>query len=135
MGHIQLAAPVAHIWFMRCLPSKAGHLLDLTLKTLERVIYFESYIVTDPKDTPLVKGTLLNDEQLQQAREDYGNRFEACIGAEAIRRMLQDIDMVQLSETLRMEMRDTKSTAKQKKLAKRLKILDAFRESPTDRNG
>ena len=129
MGHIQLAAPVAHIWFMRCLPSKAGHLLDLTLKTLERVIYFESYIVTDPKDTPLVKGTLLNDEQLQQAREDYGNRFEAGIGAEAIRRMLQDIDMVQLSETLRMEMRDTKSTAKQKKLAKRLKILDAFRES------
>ena len=129
MGHIQLAAPVAHIWFMRCLPSKAGHLLDLTLKTLERVIYFESYIVTDPKDTPLVKGTLLNDEQLQQAREDYGNRFEAGIGAEAIRKMLQDIDMVQLSETLRMEMHDTKSTAKQKKLAKRLKILDAFRES------
>lgn len=129
MGHIQLAAPVAHIWFMRCLPSKAGHLLDLTLKTLERVIYFESYIVIDPKDTPLVKGTLLNDEQLQQAREDYGDRFEAGIGAEAIRRLLEDLDLNELSAALRVEMHGTKSVAKQKKLTKRLKIIDAFRES------
>jgi len=129
MGHIQLAAPVAHIWFMRCLPSKAGHLLDLTLKTLDRVIYFESYIVIDPKDTPLVKGTLLNDEQLQQAREDYGDRFEAGIGAEAVRLMLEGIDLDELSESLRVEMHSTKSVAKQKKLAKRLKIIDAFRGS------
>jgi len=129
MGHIQLAAPVAHIWFMRCLPSKAGHLLDLTLKALERVIYFESYIVIDPKDTPLVKGTLLNDEQLQQAREDYGERFEAGIGAEAIRKMLEGLDLEELSGTLRVEMRGSKSVTKQKKLTKRLKIIDAFRES------
>ncbi|MBW1850271.1 MAG: DNA-directed RNA polymerase subunit beta', partial [Deltaproteobacteria bacterium] len=129
MGHIQLAAPVAHIWFMRCLPSKAGHLLDLTLKALERVIYFESYIVIDPKDTPLVKGTLLNDEQLQQAREDYGERFEAGIGAEAIRKMLGGLDLEELSGTLRVEMRGSKSVTKQKKLTKRLKIIDAFRES------
>ena len=129
MGHIQLAAPVAHIWFMRCLPSKAGHLLDVTLKALERVIYFESYIVTDPKDTPLVKGTLLSDEQLQQAKEDYGDRFEAGIGAEAVRAMLKDLDLVELSGTLRAEMHATKSAAKQKKLAKRLKIIDAFNQS------
>ena len=132
MGHIQLAAPVAHIWFMRCLPSKAGHLLDLTLKALERVIYFESYIVIDPKDTPLIKGTLLNDEQLVQAREDYGDRFEAGIGAEAIKRMLENLDLDGLSTTLRVEMKETKSVAKQKKLAKRLKIIDAFRESNND---
>jgi len=129
MGHIQLAAPVAHIWFMRCLPSKAGHLLDLTLKTLERVIYFESYIVVDPKDTPLVRGTLLNDEQLQQAKEDYGDRFEAGIGAEAVRTMLRDLNLDELSRTLRTEMHATKSAAKQKKLAKRLKIIDAFEQS------
>jgi DNA-directed RNA polymerase subunit beta' len=129
MGHIQLAAPVAHIWFMRCLPSKAGHLLDVTLKTLDRVIYFESYIVIDPKDTPLVKGTLLNDEQLQQAKEDYGDRFVAGIGAEAVREMLKDLNLDELSGTLRAEMRSTKSAAKQKKLAKRLKIIDAFEKS------
>ncbi len=126
MGHIQLAAPVAHIWFMRCLPSKAGHLLDLTLKTLERVIYFESYIVVDPKDTPLVRGTLLNDEQLQQAIEDYGDRFEASIGAEAVRKLLESLDLPELSESLRVEMKSTKSVAKQKKLSKRLKIIDSF---------
>ncbi len=129
MGHIQLAAPVAHIWFMRCLPSKAGQLLDLTLKALERVIYFESYIVIDPKDTPLVKGTLLNDEQVMQARADYGDRFEVGIGAEAIRKMLENLDLNELSEILRVEMMSTKSSAKQKKLAKRLKVIDAFRES------
>jgi len=129
MGHIQLAAPVAHIWFLKCLPSKAGHLLDLTLKALERVLYFEAYIVIDPKDTPLVKGTLLTDEQLQQAREDYGERFEAGIGAGAIKTMLKSLDLDELSETLRVEMLGTKSVTKQKKLAKRLKIIDAFRKS------
>ena len=78
--------------------------MDLTLKDLERVLYFETYIVIDPKDTPLVKGTLLTDEQLQQAREDYGDRFEAGIGAEAIQTMLRDLDLDELSETLRAEM-------------------------------
>ena len=129
MGHIELAAPVAHIWFLKCLPSKIGHLLDLTLKDLERVLYFEGYIVIDPKDTPLVQGSLLTDEQLYQAREDYGDRFEAGIGAEAIQTMLKGLNLDELSQTLRAEMLATKSEAKRKKLAKRLKIIGAFRNS------
>ncbi len=129
MGHIELAAPVAHIWFLKCLPSKVGNLVDLTLKDLERVLYFEAYIVIDPKDTPLTKGTLLTDEQLRQARDDYGDRFEAGIGAEAIQAMLRALNLDELSESLRVEMSATKSDAKQKKLAKRLKIIDAFKNS------
>ncbi len=129
MGHIELATPVAHIWFLKCLPSKVGNLLDLTLKDLERVLYFESYIVVDPKDTPLQRGTLLTDEQLQQAREDYMDRFEAGIGAEAIQTMLRSLNLDELSEALRIEMMDTRSEAKRRKLAKRLKVIDAFRDS------
>jgi DNA-directed RNA polymerase subunit beta' len=129
MGHIELAAPVSHIWFLKCLPSKIGNLLDLRLKDLERVLYFENYIVTDPKDTPLVKGTLLSDEQLLRAREDYGDRFEVGIGAEAIQSMLRELDLDELSPALRAEMTETRSEAKRKKIAKRLKVIDAFRES------
>ena len=129
MGHIELASPVAHIWFLKCLPSKIGNLLDLTLKDLERVLYFENYIVIDPKDTPLVKGTLLTDDQLRRAREEYGHKFAAGIGAEAIQAMLKELDLEQLSASLRAEMLNTKSDAKRKKLAKRLKVIDAFRES------
>jgi len=129
MGHITLAAPVAHIWFLKALPSKVGNLLDMTLKDLERVLYFEAHIVIDPKDTPLAKGDVLTDEQLQQAREDYGDRFETGIGAEAIQVMLKNLDLESLSEELRKEMTETKSEAKRKKLIKRLKIIDAFRES------
>jgi len=129
MGHIELATPVAHIWFLKCLPSKVGNLLDLTLKDLERVLYFENYIVMDPKDTPLVRGSLLSDEQLYRAKEDFGDRFEAGIGAEAIKRMLSELNLEELSATLRAEMVTTKSEAKRKKLTKRLKVIDAFRES------
>ena len=129
MGHIELAAPVAHIWFLKCLPSKVGNLLDLTLKELERVLYFENYIVIDPGDTPLEKGMLLSDEQFQQARADYGDRFQAGIGAEAIQQMLKELKLDELSQVLRVEMMSTRSEAKRKKLAKRLKIIDAFRES------
>jgi DNA-directed RNA polymerase subunit beta' len=129
MGHIELASPVSHIWFLKCLPSKIGNLLDLTLKDLERILYFENFIVTDPKDTPLAKGTLLTDEQLLRAREDFGDRFEVGIGAEAIQGMLRDLDLEELSPTLRAEMMETRSEAKRKKLAKRLKVIDAFRES------
>ncbi len=128
-GHIQLAAPVAHIWFLKCLPSKIGNLLDLTLKDLERVLYFENYIVIDPKDTPFDKGTLLTDEQLHHAIEDYGDRFEVGVGAEAVQKMLRDLDLEQLSGTLRAEMMKTKSDAKRKKIAKRLKVIDAFKDS------
>jgi len=129
MGHIELAAPVAHIWFLKCLPSKVGNLLDLTLKDLERVLYFESYIVTDSGDTPLAEGTLLSDEQLLRAREDYGDQFKAGIGAEAVQGMLKKLDLEELSATLRADMISTRSEAKRRKLAKRLKIIDAFRES------
>ena len=129
MGHITLAAPVAHIWFLKALPSKVGNLLDMTLKELERVLYFEGHIVVDPKDTPLTKGEVLSDEQLQQAREDFGDRFEAGIGAEAIQTMLRDLNVEELSESLRVEMASTKSEAKRKKLTKRLKVINAFRDS------
>ncbi len=132
MGHINLAAPVAHIWFLKCLPSKVGNLLDMTLKELERVLYFEAYIVIDPGDVTepqLKKGSLLTDEQLQQAREDYGDRFEAGIGAEAIQTMLKGLNLDELSSTLRVEMMGTRSEAKRKKLTKRLKIIDDFRKS------
>ncbi len=129
MGHITLAAPVAHIWFLKALPSKVGNLLDMTLKELERVLYFEGHIVVDPKDTPLSKGEVLSDEQLQQAREDFGDRFEAGIGAEAIQTMLRDLNVEELSQSLRVEMASTKSEAKRKKLTKRLKVINAFRDS------
>jgi DNA-directed RNA polymerase subunit beta' len=129
MGHIELASPVAHIWFLKCLPSKIGNLVDLTLKDLERVLYFENYIITDPKETPLVKGTLLTDEQLFHAREEYGDKFEVGIGAEAIQAMLRELDLDGLSGSLRAEMLETKSDAKRKKLAKRLKVIDAFKVS------
>ena len=129
MGHITLAAPVAHIWFLKALPSKVGNLLDMTLKELERVLYFEGHIVVDPKDTPLTKGEVLSDEQLQQAREDFGNRFVAGIGAEAIQTMLKDLNVEELSQSLRVEMASTKSEAKRKKLTKRLKVINAFRDS------
>lgn len=129
IGHIELAAPVAHIWFLKCLPSKVGNLLDLTLKDLEKVLYFESYIVIDPQDTPLTQSDLLTDEQLQQAREDFGDRFEAGIGAEAIQKMLAALDLDALSESLRVDMLATKSEAKRRKLSKRLKIISAFKDS------
>ena len=129
MGHIELASPVAHIWFLKCLPSKIGNLIDLTLKDLERVLYFESFIVIDPQDTPLAAGTLLADEQLHRAREEYGDRFTVGIGAEAIQKMLGELNLDELSTSLRLEMMSTRSEAKRKKLAKRLKVIDAFKES------
>jgi DNA-directed RNA polymerase subunit beta' len=128
-GAYRTGLPVAHIWFLKCLPSKIGNLVDLTLKDLERVLYFESYIVTDPKDTPLQKGMLLTDEQLLRAKEEYGQRFQVGIGAEAIQAMLRELDLEELSAALRADMMDTRSDAKRKKLAKRLKVIDAFRES------
>ncbi len=129
MGHIDLAAPVAHIWFLKSLPSKIGNLLDLTLKELERVLYFESYIVVDPGDTSLTLGTLLPEERYRQLKEEYGTRFRAGIGAEAIKEMLQNLDLQELWDTLRSEMLTTASEARRKKLAKRLKVIDSFRSS------
>jgi len=129
MGCIELAAPVAHIWFLRSLPSKIGNLLDLTLRELEKVLYFDSFIVLDPGETPLTKGELLTEEKYRQMVQDYGSAFTAGIGAEAIKQLLMGLDLEKLATELREEMVKTNSMAKRKKLAKRLKIIDAFRES------
>jgi len=129
MGHIELACPVVHIWFLKSLPSKIGNLLDLTLKELEKILYFEAFVVVEPGDTPLVKGSLLSEEKYRQCREEYGDRFIAGMGAEAVRGMLRAVDLETLSAEVRVEMAKTSSDAKRKKLGKRLKIIDAFRES------
>ncbi len=132
MAHIELATPVSHIWFLKSLPSKIGNLLDLTLKNMEKVLYFDSYIVLDPKDTPLVRGQMLSDEKYMEAIETYGTKFVAGIGAEAVQVMLKGIELEKLYNELRIEIHETGSLAKRQKLAKRLKIVDAFRRSGVD---
>ncbi len=132
MGHIELATPVSHIWFLKSLPSKIGNLLDLTLKSMEKVLYFDSYIVIDPKDTPLTRCQLLTEEKYREAIELYGTKFEAGIGAEAVKRLLEGMDLDGLYTSLREEVRNTNSVAKRQKLSKRLRIVDAFRRSGLD---
>ena len=130
MGHITLATPVAHIWFLKSLPSRIGNAVDLSLKELEKVLYFESWIVLDPKNTPLKKKDLLSDEEYEEAREQYGNDgFVAGIGAEAIRQLLEEIDLEKLYEELRTEIVTSVSDTKKKKLVKRLKVVEALRKS------
>ncbi len=130
MGHIMLATPVAHIWFLKSLPSRIGNAVDLPLKELEKVLYFESWIVLDPQDTPLKKKDLLTDEEYDEAREQYGsNGFVAGIGAEAIRQLLEEIDLEKLYEELRTEIVTSVSDTKKKKLVKRLKVVEALRKS------
>ncbi|MBY0432185.1 MAG: DNA-directed RNA polymerase subunit beta', partial [Rhodospirillales bacterium] len=130
MGHIELASPVAHIWFLKSLPSRIGLLIDMTLKDLERILYFENYVVVEPGLTPLKLHELLTEEQFQRAQEEYGeDSFRAGIGAEAIRDMLTAIDLTTEHEKLRTELRETTSEAKRKKLVKRLKLVEAFLES------
>jgi DNA-directed RNA polymerase subunit beta' len=129
MGHIDLAAPVAHIWFLRSLPSRIGTLLDMTLKELEKILYFENYVVTDAGETPLQHKELLTERKYREAREQYGESFHAEMGAEAIRTLLSELDLEKLSEELRAEMKSTSSEARRKKVAKRLKVVTAFRES------
>ena len=132
MGHIELASPVAHIWFMKSLPSRVGLMLDMTLRDLERVLYFENYVVIEPGLTPLKLHQLLTEEQYQQAVDDFGDdQFTASIGAEALKTMLSAIDLDEDRETLREELKETKSEARRKKLVKRLKLVEAFTESNT----
>ena len=127
MGHIELAAPVAHIWFLKSLPSRIGTLLDITLRDLERVLYFENYIVIEPGLTPLKERQLLSEEEYLQAQEEYGDdSFTAGIGAEAIRDILMKIDLEELRDQLRVEIAESTSELKPKKLAKRLKVVEAF---------
>jgi len=130
MGHIELAAPVAHIWFMKSLPSRIGTLLELPLKDLEKVLYFEAYIVTDPGMSAFSLHDMLSEEQYYEALDQYGEgTFTAMIGAEAIRELLRKIDLKELRDSMRAEMVGTTSEAKRKKLVKRLKLVEAFIDS------
>jgi DNA-directed RNA polymerase subunit beta' len=130
LGHISLATPVAHIWFLKSLPSRIGNLLDITLKDLEKVLYSEAYVVVDPKQSGLQKGELLSEERYSKLVEEMGEEaFIAGMGAESIRELLRGIEVHKMSEQLRSEMKEATSEAKRKKLSKRLKVVDAFRES------
>ncbi|MDJ1157306.1 DNA-directed RNA polymerase subunit beta' [Chelatococcus sp. SYSU_G07232] len=130
MGHIELAAPVAHIWFLKSLPSRIGLLLDMTLKDLERILYFEQYVVIEPGLTPLKDRQLLTEEEYLRAQEEYGeDSFTAMIGAEAIREILKSLDLEKIAADLRQEIATTTSELKPKKLMKRLKIIEAFIQS------
>ncbi|WP_163835733.1 DNA-directed RNA polymerase subunit beta' [Spartinivicinus ruber] len=129
MGHIELASPVAHIWFLKSLPSRIGLMLDMTLRDIERVLYFESYVVIDPGMTTLERGQLLNDEEYYDSLEEFGDDFDAKMGAEAIQALLLDIDLEQEVQELREEIPNTNSETKIKKLSKRLKLLEAFHKS------
>ncbi len=130
MGHIELAAPVAHIWFLKSLPSRIGLLLDMTLKDLERVLYFENYVVVDPGISPFKEKQLLTEDEYLQAQEEHGSdSFTAGIGAEAIREILINMDLHQIREDLRQEIAEATTELKPKKLGKRLKVIEAFIES------
>ena len=132
MGHIELAAPVAHIWFLKSLPSRISMLTDIGVKSLERVLYFESYIVIEPGLTPLGMYEMLSEEQYQEAVDEYGeDSFRAGIGAEAIKEILASIDLEEERKNIRAELKDNASEAKRKKLVKRLKIIEAFLDSNT----
>ncbi len=129
MGHIHLASPIAHIWFLKSMPSKIGTLLELTIKEVERVLYFEMYIVIDPGPSQYSFCELISEEKHLEAREKFGDKFSGGIGAEAMRECLKKIDVEQVGKAIREEMRETSSDAKKKKLARRLKVVDAFRIS------
>ncbi|MDT8371776.1 MAG: DNA-directed RNA polymerase subunit beta' [Gammaproteobacteria bacterium] len=129
MAHIELASPVAHIWFLKSLPSRISLFLDMTLRDLERVLYFEAFIVVDPGMTPLEKGQLLSDDMYLQAVEEYGDEFDARMGAEAVQQLLRAIDLVKEIEVIREGIGSTNSETKIKKLSKRLKLMEAFLDS------
>jgi len=129
MGHIELASPTAHIWFLKSLPSRLGMVLDMTLRDIERVLYFEAYVVTDPGMTPLKKCQIMSEDDYAAKYEEYGDEFTAFMGAEGIRELLRSIDIDREAETLRTELKESKSEAKIKKYAKRLKVLEAFQRS------
>ncbi len=130
LGHIKLATPVSHVWFFKGLPSRIGHLLDISLRDLERVLYFEAYVVVDPGDTKLTQNQLLSEDQYRKAREEHGySKFKAQMGAEAIKELLRRVNVEKLAGELREKMRAENSAQKKLKFAKRLKVVDAFRKS------
>jgi DNA-directed RNA polymerase subunit beta' len=134
LGHITLATPVSHVWFFKGLPSRIGHLLDISLRDLERILYFEGYVVIDPGETELKQNQLLNEEQFRKAREDHGTKFRAQMGAEAIKELLKRVNIEKLAEELRVKMRTENSVQKKLKYAKRLKVVDSFRKSNNQPN-
>ncbi|MCQ9329514.1 DNA-directed RNA polymerase subunit beta' [Pelistega suis] len=129
MGHIELASPVAHIWFLKSLPSRLGMVLDMTLRDIERVLYFEAWCVIDPGMTPLKRGQIMSDDEYFAKTEEYGDDFVALMGAEAIRELLRTIDIDKEAELLRSSLDTTKSDAKVKKISKRLKVIEGFQKS------
>ncbi len=129
MGHIELAAPVSHVWFFKGLPSRIGLLLDMTMRELERVLYFEAYVVIDPGDTELEEKQILSEEEFRQAREDFGDAFVAQMGAESIRDLLQTLDLDDMAAELRMLMRTETAIMRRQKAAKRLKLVESLRRS------
>ncbi|WP_174873601.1 DNA-directed RNA polymerase subunit beta' [Vogesella oryzae] len=129
MGHIELASPTAHIWFLKSLPSRLGMVLDMTLRDIERVLYFEAFVVTEPGLTSLQRGQLLSEEDYLDKLDQHGEEFEALMGAEAVRELLKKLDLAGEIETLRRELEATSSDTKIKKIAKRLKVLEAFQRS------
>lgn len=129
MGHIELASPVAHIWFLKSLPSRIGLLLDMTLRDIERVLYFEAYVVIDPGMTPLEKNQLLTEEAYLEAQQEYGDEFDARMGAEAVQELLKQINLKADAERIREELPTTSSETRAKKLTKRLKLMEAFLDS------
>jgi DNA-directed RNA polymerase subunit beta' len=129
MGHIELAAPVSHVWFFKGLPSRIGLLLDMTMRQLERVLYFEAYVVVDPGDTELEDQQVLTEEEYRQAKEDYGEAFVAMMGAEAVRAHLERLDLDEMAAELRMVMRTETAIMRRQKAAKRLKLVESLRRS------
>ena len=129
LGHITLATPVSHVWFFKGLPSRIGHLLDISLRDLERVLYFEAYVVVDPGETELKQNQLLNEEGYRKAREEHQHRFKAQMGAEAIKELLKRVNVDRLAIELREKMKTETSAQKKLKFAKRLKVVDSFRKS------
>jgi DNA-directed RNA polymerase subunit beta' len=129
LGHIELATPVAHIWFLKGVPSRIGTLLDMTMRQLERVLYFESYVVVDPGESPLKHKEILTEEDYKKAIADYGSAFKSGMGAEAIRELLRQVDLEELSAALKTGIREAQSLGVKKKLTKRLKVVEAFRNS------
>ena len=131
MGHIDLAVPVSHIWFYKCMPSRIGLMLDMTSRQLERIIYYEDYIVIDPGNTPLQKCQLLTESEFREAEDQYGDTFTAGMGAEAIQKLLEAIDLQNLNDEIEQQMGSTRSKQLRKKLAKRLKLVQGFMNSKT----
>ncbi|MCL4162179.1 UNVERIFIED_CONTAM: hypothetical protein GTU68_009888, partial [Idotea baltica] len=129
MGHIELASPVAHIWFLKSLPSRIGLFLDMTLRDIERILYFEAFVVTDPGMSTLERGQLLNDEAYLEAVEEFGEEFDASMGAEAVLKMLRSVDLKFSIKQMREEAAATNSETKLKRIGKRLKLMESFLES------